>query len=395
MYDYARQYIQVLMSNANIPALTLSLVDGFAGGGHYSSPEGIASGSPLLLLEAVNEAVSALNVGRQNPRSVNAHHYFVEKKRSNFDYLKSVLRAEGYGDQIGQTIGLYNSKFVHASGDIVSRIKKRKGGERAIFLLDQYAYKDVPLPQVKEIFNQLQGAEVILTFNVDSLITFLGNSAALRTAMRKIGLEEYINWQGYEALKEQSQWRQIIQEQLSHGIWKASGAKFMTLFFVTPLGDTPWSYWLVHLSNKFRARDVMMTLHWDHGNSFAHSLEPGLFQIGYEANGDEAATGQRGFELGAAHAFDSLLHSRCIATLSEELPKLIYANENGIVFGDLVQHIANRTTATAELAREALDVTVKTGDILVRGKDGSIRVKGASIRSTDIILPSPQRPIFF
>lgn len=395
VFDYVRQYIPILMSNANMPALTLTLVDGFCGGGLFSTANDIVPGSPLLLLKAVTEAESALNIGRKNPRVVKAQYHFVDVERSIIDYLKNVLAAENYGARIGSDIALHEGRFDRLCDRIVADIQGRKGGERAIFLLDQYAYDDVPLPLVNSIFERVQGAEVILTFNVDSLMSFLTDSPQCRRKMNELGLEQYINWNGYEALRKNSQWRPIIQQQLSNAIWKASGARFMTLFFVRPLGNTAWSYWLVHLSNKFRARDVMMALHWDRGNSFGHSLDPGLFKIGYEADSDEDVTGQTGFEMGEAHSFDAILQERCVATLAEELPKLIYASKDGVVFGDLMQEMANRTTATAQLVKSSLDLSVKTGDLIVRREDGATRIKGSSIQDSDIILASPQRSLFF
>lgn len=168
----------------------------------------------------------------------------------------------------------------------------------------------------------------------------------------------------------------------------------MTLFFVRPLEKRAWSYWMVHLSNKFRARDVMMALHWQQGNSFGHSLDPGLFKIGYEAGGDESVTGQSGLGMGEAHEFDAILRDQCVNTLSEALPRLIYEAPEGQPFGELMQTIANHTTATSDLVREALDLSVKTCDIIVRRPDGATRIKGGSIGETDIILPNRQHSLF-
>jgi three-Cys-motif partner protein len=394
VYDYVHEYVGVLMSNANIPRLTLTLVDGFAGGGLYSAPEGTAPGSPLLLLHAVEDAEALLNVGRDQPRGVDAQYHFVEVEPNSHEHLRHVLNAEGYASRLNQDIKLYNSRFEAVCADVVSRIKSRRGGERAIFVLDQYAYDDVPMSILRSIFDGLAGAEVILTFNVDSLIAFLSDKPKCRAKMREIGLEPYIDWAQYDVLKEGSRWRPIIQQQLANGILSASGAKFLTLFFVTPLGSTPWSYWLVHLSRKYRARDVMMNVHWDHGNSFGHSLEPGIFNIGYEARRDEAATGQASMFLGEAHAFDSVLRGRCVATLGEELPRVIHEHRDGIAFSDLLMGLANRTTATADLMRESLDISVRSGEILVKSAKGIARRKGASIHETDILIPSPQQRIF-
>lgn len=398
VFDYVRQYITVLMSNANIPALNLSLVDGFAGGGNYTDPDSteLAPGSPLLLLQAVKEATALINVGRANPRQVNAQYFFVDSKKKTTDHLQNVLRAEGYEGSLGRTIGIQTASFDHVCGSVVDAIKARKSGERAIFLLDQYAYQAVPMQMVRGIFENLQGAEVILTFNVDSLLAFLTDSPSCRKTMASIGLEEHINWKDYEALKKTSAWRPIIQQQLSNGIYKATGAKFMTLFFVTPLGDTPWSYWLVHLSNKLKAHDVMMDLHWQSGNSFGHSLEPGIFKVGYEANADESATGQAGFKLGDAFAFDAVLREKCVDSLAGELPRIFYAeaSKDGVAFSDVMHGIANRTTATADIVKESLDLAVRTGDLKVVSPEGVERKKGSSIRDSDIITLSKQQSIF-
>lgn len=76
------------------------------------------------------------------------------------------------------------------------------------------------------------------------------------------------------------------------------------------------------------------------------------------------------------------------------LPRQIYEEREGVVFSKLMQSIANHTVATSDLVRESLDVSVKTGDIVVRSEDGSARVKGASIGENDIIVPSRQQSIF-
>lgn len=218
--DYLYKYIGVLMANAKMPRLRLTLVDGFAGGGLYSDGQSTAPGSPLIMLKTAAEAEAYLNTSRiQTPREVDAQYHFVEVNPSSYEYLKHTLNAEGYGRDIGTKIALYNNKFETVCADIIAAAASRKAGQRAIFLLDQYAYDDIVMPTVANIFQNLQGAEVILTFNVDSLLTFLNDSKQFHTITRRIGLEPYINWRDIARLKAGSQWRQIIQRQISHGIW--------------------------------------------------------------------------------------------------------------------------------------------------------------------------------
>lgn len=393
--DYLYQYINVLMANAKIPRLCLTLVDGFAGGGLYTDGSDIAPGSPLIMLKTVQEATAYLNASRtQTPREIDTQYHFVELNPRGFEHLKYALNGEGHGPRIGRDIALYNRPFESVCGDIIAAAAKRKGGQRAIFLLDQYSYDDIAMPTVRSIFENLEGAEVILTFNVDSLLTFITDSEQFHTITRRIGLEPYINWKDIARLKAGSQWRQIIQRQISHGIWKASGARFMTLFFVTPRGSRPWSYWLVHLSNAYRANDVMKNVHWDHGNSFGHSLEAGFFEIGYQANKDVEVTFQTEMDFSEASAFDTLLRERSIDTLKDMLPRMIHQNPNGLVFEDLLCQIANQTNATEKIVKESLHEGVLTHDVRAVIKGGGFRTKGTSIHAKDILVPHRQRSIF-
>jgi three-Cys-motif partner protein len=393
--DYLRQYVSVLMANEKIPSLKLTLVDGFSGGGLYTDGPATAYGSPLLMLKTIQEAEALLNVNRSVvQRKVDAQYHFVEVEKNTCEYLKHILTGEGYSERIGRDIALYHNDFEDVGKNIVASAANRKGGQRALFLLDQYSYDKIKLQTVQHILSNLQGAEIILTFNFDSLLSFLTDSDKFHKITRKIGLEQYINWHGYAALKSQGRWREMIQRQLAYGIWKASGARFMTLFFVTPLGDTPWSYWLVHLSNSYKANDVMKGVHWQYGNSFGHSLEPGLFQIGYQANQDESVTGQGGFEFSTPAAFDGKLLAASVEALQERLPRIIYNQSEGTSFGSIMEGIANQTNATADIVRNALHQSILTKDIQAVSSTGIFRTKGSSIHQSDIIMPNKQKSIF-
>lgn len=393
---YLERYIQVLMSNYVIDKLTLSIVDGFAGGGEYLAEDGshYHEGSPLIALNTVGEQQALLNVGRIKQRRVDAKFYFVEKLKSNFAYLQQLLHARMPAGRVGQDVQLFRDAFQDVVQPIIADIRRRAGGERAIFLLDQYAYDQVPGPLLKTIFSQVKGAEVILTFNVDSLVSFLSDTEPSRQKLADMGLADYIDWQGINQLKASSpaQWRSVIQRNLASGLVESSGAKHYTIFYITPMGNTSWTYWLVHLSNSFKARDVMMELHWQHANHFSHCLEPDLFTLGYRTNNDAAATGQEGFNLGEAHHFDALASSRCRSGLAEKLVPAVY-DGSPRTFAQWLETIGSSTPATADMIRQALDPGVRCGDITARSVEGVLRTKATSIKATDVLAGSPQRPL--
>lgn len=396
---YLERYIQVLMSNYVIDKLTLSIVDGFAGGGEYSG-EGddvFHDGSPLIALDVIHEQQALLNVGRLKPRKVDAKYYFVEKLASNFGYLQSLLTARLPAGRIGNDVVLFKDLFQNVAAPIMADIRRRAGGERAIFLLDQYAYDQVSAQLLRSIFSQVKNAEVILTFNVDSLISFLSDKEPSRLKLAEMGLDKYIDWAAIEKLKSAPQgvWRSAIQRNLAHGLVEASGARHYTIFYITPMGSTTWTYWLVHLSNSFKARDVMMELHWQKANHFSHYLEPDLFTLGYRGNSDSAATHQEFIDLGEAHHFDAVASVRCTTGLTEKLVPAIYDQSVPMPFAQLLETVGSRTPATADMIRAALDPAIRAGDILVQSPSGAKRMKGSSLKATDVLTRSDQTAFSF
>jgi three-Cys-motif partner protein len=397
--DYLGRYIQVLMSNVRIEKLTLSIVDGFAGGGEYRTEDGSGhhDGSPLIALNTVLEQQALLNIGRNKPRGVDAKYYFVEKAKSNFEYLRALLGSRLPSGRIGNDVLLMQGTFQNHVSKIIEDIRSRAGGERALFLLDQYAYDQVPAPLLRSIFSQLKGAEVLLTFNVDSLISFLSDREPSRAKLAEMGLDRYIDWRTIDSLKLSSPaaWRSTIQRSLAKGLIETSGARHYTIFYITPQGSTTWTYWLVHLSNSYKARDVMISLHWAMANHFSHYLEPDLFTLGYRANNDAGATGQAPIDLGQAHHFDTMASQRCLSGLTRKLVPMIFDSGESIRFGDLLETIGSSTPATADMIRQALDPAIRERDIDARSADGKSRMKGSSLHLQDILVPSRQISLLF
>lgn len=395
--EYLQAYVQVLMRNALIPELRLSVVDGFCGGGQYHDVGGGAHfGSPIITLNAVREAEAIINLKRTQPRTVRTQNFFVDVKQANIDCLRAVLAAQGLGHRIDRDVFLQCSDFSHSLPAITKRIKDFGYGERAIFLLDQYAYGDVPFSSIKTIFNNIKNAEVLLTFNVDALITYLSDRKSNRKAIANIGLEQHIPWSELAALKatQRHEWQYLIQRCLSKGILIESGAKFMTVFFITPLGANPRTYWFIHLANQYRANDVMKSIHWRHGNHFSHMLSPSLF-VGYDANRDVRVTSQEELVLGEEHHFDGVTNERICTELSELLPQQLYAKREQ-TFESLMHSMANYTMADEEVIKRSLNVAVANQDLEVRDKNGvSKRRKGESIRLSDVITAPAQSTFFF
>ena len=362
------------------------------------SSKEFSPGSPRIVVDTLMEQGALLNVGREKPRVLDAKYYFVEKNKSTLEYLRALLSHQYGSARMGKDIVTLPGTFEKNFPAIRQDIKNRGRGQRAIFLLDQYSWDQVSGSLLKEIFTSVSGAEVILTFGVDSLISFLSDNDQHRQKMTNMGFAEHIDWDALERFRGApgNSWRTAIQRNLANALMRVSGARHSTIFYVTPIGKTPWTYWLVHLSNSYKARDVMMEIHWARSNHFSHYLEPDIFTLGYTGNVDGKATGQNDLQLGEEFKFDTIAANRCASGLEKKLVPWIYDKaDQGLTFRDLSETVGSRTPATEKMLKQSLDEAIRSGDILVKTITGGTRAKGSSLRPDDRLSASEQRSLIY
>ena len=394
---YLIDYIQTLVVSPHQEELRLTLVDGFAGGGIYvhDATRQTVYGSPLVFLRSAEAAADILNRGRQKPLKMNIDYFFVELDGNAYASLKRTLNDQGYGSRLGQDIHVFNSAFESKAPDILQFIEKKspKRG-RSIFLLDQYGYSDVPTARIREIFQTLPSAEVILTFNVDSFLTYASDSKATKKILTDIGIPDVLRDRTLEDIKRnEKDWRLYIQSCLYRDLVEACGARYYTLFFIRTQGHG--DYWLVHLSQHPRARDVMARVHWSKNNHFIHYGGAGIdmFRVlGYSAKLDRSFTGQD--DLGGFY-FDDVAETSSVEMLMTQLPQLIYAHDDGLSFGELFATTCNLSPADSSHYKEALERLVQHKEIAIVGPDGSRRLKASTITDKDQLVPAKQTTFGF
>lgn len=394
---YLAAYFQTLVSSPNQDALRLTLVDGFAGGGLYvhQDTRELVKGSPFIFLSATKEAEYQINKDRRKPVDMKVDYFFVEADRDAHNHLDKVLREDGYGAQLGSTIHLRYGKFQDEASQIIEFVKKkspRKG--RSIFVLDQYGYKDVPTPLIQRIFANLPSAEVILTFGVDSFLNYASDGALTQKLLDEIGIPDVLQGRPIEEIKSsESDWRLFIQSSLYRTLVARCGAKHYTPFFIRNKkghGD----YWLIHLSQHHRARDVMTQVHWRENNYFIHYGGAGLdmfHMVGYDPDHDAAfkQQGSLGFE------FDDVARQASLNALTQQIPRRVYADDEGVNFGVLFATTCNESPASAEIYRSALEELIVRKEVEVISPDGVQRRSAQQIKPLDqIVAPSQRRFIF-
>jgi three-Cys-motif partner protein len=373
------------------------VVDGFAGGGVYvhQDTRELVKGSPFIFLEATREAEYLLNKDRHKPVKLLVDYFFTEADPHAHKHLDKALREAGYGAQIGNGIYIEQARFQDKAPGIIDFIKKKSPRNgRSIFVLDQYGYKEVPTHLMRMIFEALPSAEVILTFGVDSLMNFASDSDQVRDLLDGLGLPDIFAGRSIEEIKGSDRdWRLFLQSTLYRRLVENCGARHFTPFFIRNRGGHG-DYWLIHMSQHPRARDVMTEVHWANNNYFIHYGGAGLdmFQmVGYDPAHDSNYLKQAalGFE------FDDVAKHASISALNEHIPRRVYADDTGISFGELFATTCNSSPASARIYRESVAQLIAERVIEVVPADGGTRRSAAQIKATDQLLAPRQRAIKF
>ncbi len=393
--SYLSAYFPTLVSSPHQEELRLTIVDGFAGGGAYThnTTGELILGSPFICLQAAEEAEARINHSERIKKvRFNVDYIFVEKSRDAANHLAKTVNEQGYGLRVGKDVQLLQGDFNTHADNIIEHVhKKTPRSGRSIFVLDQYGYTQVPMSLLAKIFQALPRAEVILTFNVDSFNSYASDKSE-RSPLENIGLPNVFQGRSLQDIKNNERdWRAYIQSQLYPHIVRSAGSRFHTPFFIRSAkghGD----FWLLHLSMHQKARDVMTEVHWEHSNTFIHYGGEGLdmFKIGYITSADERFT-QQG-KLG--YTFDDDARKRTEEKLHLDIPRLIYANEDGQSFETLHATTCNDSPATARIYKGVLGSLAKQGEIDIVSPDGRHKTSANQIKDEDRILPPRQRKLF-
>lgn len=398
LQTYLAAYFQTLVSSPHQDQFRLTLVDGFAGGGEYrdGATNEILPGSPLIMLDAVREATFELNRERKKPVKLDVSYFFIEKKPETARYLKKTLTERGYDALFESKIFLRNSSFLDRIEEVIKFVKtKSPRNGRSIFLLDQYAYRDVPVHVVRQILHTLPRAEVILTFGVDSFINFASDTGLTQSLLSQIGIPNVLRGRSFDEIKSSERdWRLFIQGSLYKELVAQCGAEFYTPFFIRNrqgFGD----YWLIHMSQHNRARDVMTQVHWKHNNYFIHYGGAGIDMfgagmVGYDPTFDSSLNGQGAL----AFEFDDVARNSSINALLEQIPRYVYVHADGVSFGDLFTKTCNSSPASADIYRAALERLIEERMIVAKSEQDSSRRAAAQIRFSDQLLQPRQRSFF-
>lgn len=392
--NYLVEYFLTLVSMPQQDKIRLTIVDGFCGGGLYLN-EGAQEvpGSPIVILEAIREAAILVNVrqDRRKPIFIDLELICIDRCAYALAYLRKTLEERGYGGELAKGhIQLVKGEFADHCGAAIQRAhdRSRRSG-RALFVLDQYGYSSVPVHCLKDIFDRLKHAEVILTFYIDSLITYL-NGKNLTDFEKATGISTLVKASEIDEIKQSPRWRVHLQSSLYQSLTSQCTAQFFTPFFIRPErghGD----FWLLHLSQHWKARDVMAATHWLHNNHFAHYGKAGfhMFSTGYIGKFDDEHKLQQGFD------FSDVAASVSKETMMEQIPAMLFDGADGMTFEQFFLKLINTTPATRSMVEAALLTLNESGEIVVLDEAGDTSKARVHLKAAHVLRLPSQRSFGF
>jgi three-Cys-motif partner protein len=395
---YLRDYVRTLAQNPVSRGLRLTVVDGFAGGGLYRGESGGEHlGSPLLVIRAMEEAAAEEATRRRDGLDVRIRYVFVEKDAAAAAFLSRTLDERRPAMSPGSGYEVVCGSFDERADGILAAAKRHSPrSNRAIFVLDQYGWNQVPMPLLQRIFSEFKAPEVILTFSVDKFANHWQDTPAIRSAVRSFDPAiDFDRWQA--AVRDGGgDWRATVQHLLHGHFAAAAGARHYTPFYVAS-SSSNLSYWLIHLSRHVRARDVMAGAHWALGNCMEHHGGPGLDMLGSARErlvmGFDPRKGEAG-TLPSLFRFDDRARAETLAALRDELPRRIRElHPGGVSVLGLYAAEANGTPAATEHFRLAIGRLVEDGDLVVVDGDGA-ETRGTRIQDGTRVRASRSASLF-
>ena len=210
---YIRRYIEVCTATPVQEKLNLTIVDGYCGGGRYRYLDEEVPGSPLVILNAIAEMECWLNELRPKGFEIRTNFVFIDVHRFHTDFLRAEIETSPFKDKLDKSIFVWTADFNERVEDAIASVRRLSPSKgRSIWLLDQYGWSDVSFSSMRKILEELEKAEIFLTFSVDSLIDYMSEKRLEQRGYRDVELDQGFIRELMADKGEGPGWRTLIQK---------------------------------------------------------------------------------------------------------------------------------------------------------------------------------------
>lgn len=381
--EYFYQYVMVKCARPIQPKFRLAVVDGFSGGGRYICN---APGSPIIFIEELQRAANAVNAiradqGLNSVLEIECLLILNDAKTDVINLLKShidaiLLNSKEVCPSLNLNVIYFNDIFVSSYPEIRNLILKGRY-KSVIFNLDQCGYAAVDNLTLSEIMRTTPSTEIFHTFSIQSLMTFLSRTDPnlLEAQVRTLGISS-ADLRNNDGIMSNNMFLGMA-ERLVFNSFKTT-ARFVSPFSIrNPDG---WRYWLIHLANNYRARQVYNDVL--HGNGTqAHFGRSGLNMLSYDPSNEQDLL----------YLFEDENRRYAQEQLINDIPQFISNFGNTMSVSDFYEATYNITPAHKDDIHSAM---IENSELEIHTQDGGRRRKGNTINIRDTIKLKPQRSLF-
>jgi three-Cys-motif partner protein len=380
--EYFRQYIATRCQLPQQTKFRLVVVDGFAGAGRYACG---SPGSPIIIIEELRSTLAALNIRRAAEGLAkleiqclllfnDADQAALETLRSNCAPLMAAIKDEA--PNLHLEVRFLNEEFETSYPEIKSLISQGRF-RNVLFNLDQCGHSQISHDTVRDIMQLTGSAEIFYTFAIQALITFLHRRDPKRLAARvqRLGISSE-ELSSFDRLMNNSTWLGEAERMVFETF--RTCAPYVSPFSIhNPDG---WRYWLIHLANNYRARQVYNNVLHDNATSQAHFGRSGLNMLSYNPSQD-----------GALYLFDMSGRDAAKVQLIEDIPRMLSESGDALNVGEFYESIYNATPAHTDDVHTAI---IQCEDLEVLTTAGGLRRRPNTIEIGDTIRLKAQRSFF-
>ncbi|WP_169544591.1 three-Cys-motif partner protein TcmP [Sneathiella aquimaris] len=372
--EYFRQYLITRCKIPQMEKFRLAIVDGFSGAGQYSCGE---FGSPLIFIHTLNEVVQEINLSRTDkgmkPIFIECLLMLNDADPTAIQHLKVNVAPYLAGivaenPNLNIHVEYFHSKFE----DVYPEIKQRLTAARCsnvLFNLDQCGYSQIKTTILRDIMTSWKSAEIILTFMIKSLLTYLSPS----NENNAVPLEDNVKAQIQDLLQSSDgviskpDWLGKT-EQLVFEYLKACAPYVSPFSINNPHG---WQYWLMHFANAHRARQVYNNVLYENENAQAHFGRSGLKMLSYDPSKE-----------GQLFLFNQSARDSSKEELYDDIPRVISDAGDVLSIEDFYKTAYSETAAHSDDIHEMM---IENPDVEVLTEAGRERRKPNTIKPTDTL----------
>lgn len=381
--EYFYNYVKIRCTSPLVRKFRFAVVDGFSGAGRYNCG---AAGSPIIFVEELNRAITDINLRRAMNSmplvDIECSLILNDADKNVIELLKAnLVPALTYTKLNNNHLKINTHYFSNFFEEIYPTIKSLIRSERhksIIFNLDQCGHSHVRTETLIDMMGLNESVEVFYTFVITALLAFLeqNNPKALAAQLSYLQLTT----QDFEALVKQAskrEWLGIAERIVFDTFQKC--AKFVSPFSIN--NPDGWRYWLIHLANSHRARQVYNDILHQNSETQAHYGRSGLNMLAHDPS-----------ESKTLYLFDSSAREQAKDELHEDIPRFICDSGQPLSVKSFYEMIYNHTPAHSDDINSAI---IGSNELLVKTSTGGIRRKSSQINTMDYIEFKKQRSFMF